>query len=211
MDRPILSYIMLAVESAVAVLVIFRWKHTTIHQRPIILLLIATPAIAITELWMGFNGIRNLWVAHIATLLEYVLILSTYYIWEPKTINKRILLIWIISFIVLWVISKFTFETFYFLDIYTSIIAKIIEIITSALVLFNVLEDPDAIVKTDARVWISSGIIIYESGTLFLFALFNIMLDTSPELIKTLWPINWILSIVFTLLLARGVWCRATQ
>jgi len=211
MDRPILSYIMLAIEIAVAVLVLFRWKHVTNHLRLIVLLLIITPAIAITELWMGFNGIRNLWVAHIATLLEYVLILSTYYIWEPKIINKRILLICIISFIVLWMISKYTFESFNFLDIYTSIIAKIIEIITSALVLFDVLQDANIELKTDARLWISSGVIIYATGTLFLFALFNMMLDTSPELIRTLWPINWILSIVFTLLLARGVWCKATR
>jgi len=205
----ILFYIMLFLECIIAVWVLFRWKHSTVQQRLIILLLVAAPIIAIADLWMALHYIRNLWVAHISTLIEYVLVLSMCYLWKPKTINKSILLVGIIAFIVLWIVSKFTFETLYRADSYTSSIAKIIEIITAGLLLFDVLGDSNVVVKTDARVWVSSGIIIYSAGTLFLFALQNIMLDNSPELIKTLWPINWILSIVFTFLLARGIWCRA--
>jgi hypothetical protein len=207
---PILSYIMLFIESSAAVWVLFRWKHSNVQQRVIILLLVATPVSAITERWMGLNGIRNLWVSQIFTLIEYILILSVCYLWKPQKTDKRIIIVGMIAFIVLWIISKFTLEPLYRADSYTSAIAKTIEIITAAWVLFDVLGDSDTVVKTDARVWISSGIIIYAAGTLFLFSLFNMMLNTSPELIKTLWPINWILSIVTTLLLARGVWCRAT-
>jgi hypothetical protein len=210
MNRPLLLYITMFIESIVAVWALFRWKHSAVQQRLVSLLLVATTVSAITELWMGLYHIRNLWVSQIFTLIEYVLILSMYYLWKPPKTDKRILMIGIIAFIALWTVSKFTFEPFYRDDTYTSAIAKTIEIITSAWVLFDVLGDSNAVVKTDARVWISSGIIIYASGTLFLFALFNLMLDTSPELIKTLWPINWILTIVFTLLLARGVWCRVT-
>jgi hypothetical protein len=211
MNRPILAHIMLFIESGVAVWVLYRWKHSTVQQRLVSLLLVATLVSGIAELWMGLYGIRNLWVGHISTLIEYILILSTYHLWKPKMIDKRIIKIGIIAFIALWTVSKFTFEPFYRDDTYTSAIAKTIEIITSASVLFDVLGDSNVVVKTDARVWISSGIIIYASGTLFLFALFNMIVNTSPELIKTLWPINWILSIVFTLLLARGIWCRATS
>jgi len=211
MNIPILFYITLFIECIVAVWVIFRWKHSTVQQRLISLFLIASTISGITELCMTLYHIRNLWVSQIFTLIEYVLILSTCYLWKSKKADKRILMIGMIVFIVLWIVSKFTFEPLYRADTYTSAIAKTIEIITSAWILFDVLGDSDAVLKSDARVWFSSGIIIYASGTLFLFALFNMMLDTSPELIKTLWPINWILSIVFTLLLARGVWCRATQ
>ncbi len=159
---------------------------------------------------MTLYHIRNLWVSQIFTLIEYVLILSTCYLWKSKKADKRILMIGMIVFIVLWIVSKFTFEPLYRDDTYTSAVSKIIQIIVAALVLFDVLQDTDVELKTDARLWVSSGVIIYSSGTLFLFALFNMMLETSSELIRTLWPINWILSIVFTLLLARGVWCRAT-
>jgi len=209
MKIPILFYIMLFIECLIAVWVLFRWKHSTVQLRLLILLLVVAPVIAIADLWMALYGIRNLWVTHISTLIEYVLILSMCYLWKPKIIDKRILMIGILAFIVLWIVSKFTFETLYRSDIYTSAIAKILEIIAAALLLFDVLGDSDVVVKTDARVWVSSGIIIYSAGTLFLFALQNMMLDNSPDLIKTLWPINWILSIVFTFLLARGVWCRA--
>jgi hypothetical protein len=211
MQTPILIYITLFIECIVAVWAIYRWKHSTIQQRLISVLLIVTALSAIASIWMALHGIRNLWMGHISTLIEYVLILSTYYLWKPKTITRRVLIIGIIAFIFLWIVSKFTFESLYQPDSYTSVIAKIIEIITAALVLFDVLGDTDAVVKADARVWVSSGVIIYSSGTLFLFALFNMMLDSSPELIKILWPINWILTIVFTLLLARGIWCRVTR
>ncbi len=202
---------MFLIEIIAAVWALFQWKHSAIQQKLIILLLVVTPVIAVVEILMGFKGIRNLWVGHIATLIEYVLIISICYLWKHKKTDKRILMIGIASFIVLWIVSKFTFEPFYYSDTYTSTVANTIKIVAAAWMLIDILEIHDDSVKIDARVWISSGIIIYSSGTLFLFASFNMMLNTSPELIKTLWPINWILSIVFTLLLARGVWCRATR
>lgn len=211
MDIPLLFYISLLIQSSVAAWALFRWKHSVTQQRLLSLLLVATPISGIAELWMDLHGIRNLWVSHLFTLIEYVLILSMYYLWKPKTIDKRILMIGIIAFIALWTVSKFTVEPFYRDDTYTSAIAKTIEIIIATWVLFDVLRDSDTVLKTEARVWISSGIIIYAAGSLFLFALFDMMVNTSPELIKAIWPINWILSIVTTFLLARGIWCRVTH
>ena len=211
MNIPLLFYITLFIDCIVAVWVIFRWKYSTVQQRLISLLLVASAVAEVIELCMTLYHIRNLWVSQIFTLIEYILILSVCYLWKPKKTDKRILIIFIIAFTILWIVSKFTFEPFYLGDTYTSSVSKIIQIIVAASVLFDVLQDTDIQLKTDARLWISAGVIIYASGTLFLFALFNMMLDTSPDLIRTLWPINWILIIVFTLLLARGVWCRAAR
>lgn len=202
---------MLLVEICVSIWALFQWKHSPIQIQILILFLVAATVIAVIESVMSFKNIHNLWVSHISTLMEYALLMSMYYMWKPRMINTHIIMIAIVAFFILWLVSKFTFESFNFLDTYTSTLAKITEIIVSALVLFDVLQDTNVELKTDARLWISSGVIIYSSGTLFLFALFNMMLDTSPDLIRTLWPINWILCIVFTLLLARGVWCKTAR
>jgi hypothetical protein len=175
------------------------------------MLLIASALSGIIELWMGFHHMRNLWISHLFTLIEYVLVLFMYSLWKPKKTDKKILLICIGAFMVFWAVSKYTIEPFYRDDTYTAAIGKMIEIIVATWVLFDVLRYSNSVIKTDARVWISSGIIIYAAGSLFLFALFNMLVNTSPELIKTIWPVNWILSILTTLLLARGIWCRETH
>ncbi|MBN1397299.1 MAG: hypothetical protein JXA06_04625 [Bacteroidetes bacterium] len=211
MNIPVLVYITLFTECIVAMWVVYRWRYSTKPQRLISFLIIFTAISAIADIIMAFYNINNLWLGNISNLVEYAIILYVCYLWKSKKISKIILISGITGYSILWIISKFTFEPIFMPDSYTSVIAKIIEIIVSALILFDVLQDTDIKLKNDVRLWFSSGVIIYSSGTLFLFGLFNMMLDTSPELIRTLWPINWILSIVYILLLARGVWCRTAR
>jgi hypothetical protein len=104
-------------------------------------------------------------------------------------------------------VGKCTFEPFSVFDSYTSTIAKMVYIVVATSMLFNIQKDSLSVLRIDARVWVASGLIIYSAGTLLMFALFNVMLKESPNLVKAIWPVNWLLYIIVNLFYARAIWC----
>jgi len=160
---------------------------------------------------MGLNHIHNIWVIHLATISEFIIIVLMFYFWDNSIYKKRIMLIIVFLFVVFWVIAKNTFEPFDQLDVYSAIVTQTIYIILAVSLLFKVLNDTQTTLKDDARIWIASGLIIYSAGTLFVVSLFNVVNESMPKLLNVIWYINWILVILVTLFFARGIWCRAAR
>jgi hypothetical protein len=156
---------------------------------------------------MSINHIRNLWVLSISTLIEFVLIISMFFFWKTKERDRILLALCVCLFVSFWLVSKFTFEPFSAFDSFTSTTAKMIYIVIATTVLFDIQKDSKTRLKTDARVWFASGLIIYSVVTLLMFALFNVMLKESPNLVKTIWPFNWLIFIIANLFYARAIWC----
>jgi hypothetical protein len=199
----------ISLEGIIAFCVIFRWKKASIQQRLLIVFLISTFFVEVMELWMGFHHINNLWLEHIFTLGELILLLSVFYLWKIRRAEKRLIIGIGILFFLFWLICKVTIEPFDYDDTYSSAVAKIREIVFAAWVVFDFLNDSQTTLKDDARIWIASSVIIYAVGSLLLFTLFSLMVKIYPEMMNTIWSINWILMIVSCLLYARGIWCRA--
>ncbi len=203
-----LLFVPLMVTTSVAGCSVFRWKRSSRSQRVLTVLLLLTAFTEILETWLFLHKANNLWLSHIYTLMECVCFLVIFYLWKSRILHKRTMVFIGIGFTILWVISKFSFEPIFRDDTYTSASAKIIEISMAIWILFDVLKDTYSVMKNDERAWISSGIIIYSAGTLILFASLTVM---PLGLVKSLWIINWVLSIIATLLYARGIWCRSPR
>jgi hypothetical protein len=208
--KNLFAYVTLFVVTTVAFWAAFRWKRSSSPQRLLTILLLVTTLADMIEVWLYLHKTNNLWVSHLYDVIECVFFLSIFYLWKQKILHKRILLFIGVSFLILWLASKFSFEPFIRDDTYTAAIAKIIEISMAIWILFDVLHDPYSIVRNDERTWISFGIIIYSAGSILLFALLDTMIYNSPGLVKPLWIINWVISIVATLCYARGIWCRSS-
>jgi hypothetical protein len=166
---------------------------------------------SIIEVVMGMYHIHNLWLMHISTLIEYSIILTMFYSWKNTRREKHRILILGGAFAVLWFVSKLFIESFSQMDTYTFAVAQMIYIVLAASMLFDVLKDSETVLKHDARIWVASGMMIYSAGTLIVFSFFNIILASTPELLNTVWHVNWILVIVATLFYARGIWCRVPE
>ena len=208
---PLLFYFMLLVEGSVTGWALFRWKNSTYGQKFIILLLTGIFIVEILELWMAAQNIRNFWLIDLATLGECLILLSIFRNWKTSVRDKKIILVSGIAFVIIWVVAKWTFEPFNQMNIYTSAVARIIEISFAISILFDVLKDSHSSLKGDIRLWVSSAVIIYATGSLLLFALFVVMLKESPSVVKAIWPVNWVLMIVYYLLYARSISCRVPQ
>ena len=211
MKRPLFLYIAIFVQTVIAVWAPFFWKRSTFSQRCIIILLVEMSLSSILALEMGMHHIRNLWVMHCSTLIEFLIIMTMFYGWKKTKNGKRLLLILGCAFTIFWCVSKIIFEPFTQMDTYTFAMAQMICIALAVSVLFDVLKDADTTLKNDSRVWVASGMVIYSAGTLFVVSLFNVILRSMPQLLNTVWYINWALAILVVLFYARSILCRVTH
>ena len=186
MKVPVLFYIFLLIQSGTAIVGGFRYRNLPRPLRILEWLIIISTVVVVGQLTLAFIKIHNLWMSHFYTLIEIVFVVFMYSSWMKKPQNRFMLSLCLLAFVLFWIVSKFTFESFAFRDGWTATISMILQIIFS----------------------IATGIIIYAAGSLFWFAFFNKMLQISPERFKQVYNLNWILSILSNLLYARGFLCK---
>ena len=181
------------------------------QQRCAIIYLVEMGISGLVESLMSLHDIHNIWVIHLSTMIEFIIIVTMFYFWETNIYKKRTMLIVGCLFMIFWIVAKSTFESFEHIDVYSSIIAQVIYIILAVSMFFNVSKDTHISLKNDARIWIASGLIIYSAGTLFVVSLIDVIITSMPELFNIVWHINWVLVILVTLFFARAVWCQVPQ
>ncbi len=211
MHDPVLLTITVWFQWILAIVAMTFWRRAAIAQRLVILLFVLIAGSYLLEEFLIKLGRHNLWVSHYSTLIEFLLMSGVFVIWNNNGKKKSAIVVLAIAFIMLWIVSKLTFEPFDRYDSYTTGIARALEIIYAVSLLFDVLKDPNLVIKNDARVWVSSANIIYSTGCLLIFTLFNTLLKFSVELFKVLWPLNWILLIISSSLYFKGILCKVPQ
>jgi hypothetical protein len=211
MHDPFLLNALLVVTAVIAVWAPFRWKQSTKAQQFLIIYVIEIFIIEFVEVLLTYFHRHNLWLISISTLVEFILIVIIFYYLKINEREKSFLLFTGVSFIIFWLISKFTFEPLSTFNSYTSVVARLFQISISVSVFFDILKDPNVRLKNDPRIWIASGIMIYSTGSLILCILFLEIAKLPLEVFKTIWQINLFLNIVSEFLYARGIWCRVTH
>ena len=186
----------------------FRYRSLPRSLRFLEWLIILTFGETVIEWVIASYNIQNLWMSHINTLVEFVLIMLMYFFWMKRNLNRLMLNICLVMFVVCWIVSKFTFEPLSSLDGWTAPLSKVLQIVFSALLLLDVVKESDITWINDPRIWVASGVIIYSAGSLFIFALFNTMLQISPDRLKLVWSLNWILIIASNVLSTWGFLCK---
>jgi hypothetical protein len=111
-------------------------------------------------------------------------------------------------FIILWVVSKFSFEPLSLADDGTASISKILQIAFSVYLLVDIVKESDLLWTADPRFWVVVSIMIYAAGSLFWFALYNKMLQASPGQLKEVYSLNWTLMIISNLFFLRAFLCK---
>jgi hypothetical protein len=208
MHFPVLFYISLLIVIVTALVGGFRYRNL---PRPLKTLewLIIINIVEMGVQWiLASIRIHNLWTSHFYSLVEIIFVTFMYSSWVKQKQFKLILFLCLAGFSILWIISKFTFEPFSIADDGTATVSKILQILFSAYLLVIVVRESEIIWTNDPRLWVVAGTIIYSAGSIFLFALFNKMLQISHDRLKVVWFLNWILIIVSNVLYARGFLCK---
>jgi hypothetical protein len=186
----------------------FRYRILPRPLRILVWLIVFNVGETAIEWTLASFSIHNLWISHINTLVEFFFMVLLFSSWVKQKRIRLVLLVCFMTFIVLWITSKFSFEPFTHIDGWTATLSKILQVVFSIVLLLDVVKEVEIIWTNDPRFWVAAGIIIYSAGSLFMFALFNKMLMVSPDRLRFVWSLNWILMIVSNLLYVRGFLCK---
>jgi hypothetical protein len=208
MRIPVLYYLCLLIQIITALVGGFRYRNL---PRPVRILewlmIVSVIDSGLKWLLISFH-VHTLWTSHFYTLIELICIVSMYSLWMEQHGKKMILKLCLFVFIFLWIVSKFSFEPLSIADDGTAAVSKVFQIVFSAYLLLLIVKENTLVWTNDPRFWIVTSTIIYAAGSLFWYALFNKMLEISPDLLKQSYSLNWILLIVSNLLYVRGFLCK---
>ena len=208
MRIPLLYYIVLMSQLCTAIVGGFRYKSLSLPLKILEWLFIISVVDTVGSWFLFSFHIHTFWPSHYYTLIELVFITMIYINWIKQQNKKTFFLLCLAGFTLLWIIGKFSFEPFSYSDDWTATISKILQIAFSVFILIEVMQESDILWMNDPRLWVAISIILYAAGTLFWFALFNKMLQISPERLRQSYSLNWILIIISNLFFIRSFLCK---
>jgi len=160
----------------------------------------------ITSIFLIQSGYRNTMpLFHLYTLVSFILLCLFYQSVFKGYIKK----IWFRAVVLFYVTFCFV-NLLFFQSIYAypnlqySVLA-IVMVTFSILYFFNTMvEVKISQLSKEPLIWINTGILIYYSGNLFYYILFNLFLDYSHEFLKSIGIYFFSLNTLFYILIAVG-------
>ena len=186
----------------------FRYRNLSRSLRILEWLFVFNVVEVTIQIALAVSHIHNLWTGHFYTFFEFIFIVLIFLNWMKPLLYRWMLWFCCSAFALFWIISKFTFEPISAFGGWTATISRILQIIFSIIILVTIVKENDIVWTKDPRFWVAASIIFYAAGSIFMFALFNNMLDISPQRLKSLWPMNSILMIISNLLYIRAFLCK---
>jgi hypothetical protein len=192
----------------VGIIGFWKWRQLTRPLRLLNVFILISFVILIAELVMGFYSIRNLWVIHLHRVVELFFYSYIYYLWRPSKQFGYLLWSAYSAYLIIWMIGKFTFEPFYYMDVYSGAVSQIIQMGFGGWLIYEISKESDFKWNKDYRFLIISGVAIYAAAAFFLFTSFNFMLTLPRPLMRMIWSSNLIFLIMQYSFFLRGFLCK---
>jgi hypothetical protein len=188
-----------------------KWKQLSRPLRFFEVFIIFSLAVTIVEGILADYNIRNLWMQHWVSLFELSAYSYLYFIWRPS--NRYGWLLWISYgiYIAAWIIGKFSFEPFYYSDVYSGSISQIIQIGFGGWLLYQISQEHTFDWKTDPRFIVVTGIAGYASASFLLFTMFNLMLTLPRQTMRVIWLSNSLFVIIQYVIFLRAFLCKPIE
>lgn len=170
-------------------------------------------ATELVTLAMGARGIRNLWVIHFYTLLEYVLLVMIFGAWHSH--NPRMHSILLLSgalFALFWLGLKWTgIEPFIAPVTYTHSVSSALLTIVATVTLVDIARLPETVVYRDARFWVSVGVLLNYTTNVVLFLVMDWFVNLPRSEAAAVWTIRWVASAVMNVCFAIAYLCMQRE
>lgn len=153
--------------------------------------------------------IHSLWLSHITTLVELAFFVRMFFYWRTGKRFGIALISSFIAFTIVWSIAKFTFEPLEQGDDITVSISSIIILFFSIVLLIHMFKNELFNWKIDARFWVAAGFLSYSAGAFLFFSSYSYMLNSSVDMLKLLFNINWIMITLVNLIFMRALFCTS--
>ena len=185
---------------------LFRFRSFTTADRTLWVLIIVSAITELTNEILHHYSVNNMYVTHVFTSLEFLLI-SLFFIKTISPSKLNYILFGII--IIFFAISgyEFYYDEKNTLDEISTTTEAILFIIYSLGTFFYMLQNPgQQSIFSIPLFWFNTAILLYFSGNLFLFLFTNYLVEHSGETFYELWGIHSVLNIIFYILISVGFW-----
>ncbi|HEY6952500.1 MAG TPA: hypothetical protein VI758_08830 [Bacteroidota bacterium] len=122
--------------------------------------------------------------------------------WCTNGSTRKKMRIGIYLYTLVWFIAKLTFENMVLYDTFTAPLKSFALLATGIYTLITLFGEERRLIYSDERFWVSVAVVLYNAGTLPLFALANMLLTYSLEVFAKMWTLNWTLIIISNVLYA---------
>lgn len=149
---------------------------------------------------------NNLPLLHIFVVVEFILIGWMYQLHLYKLYNRYLIPVLIVAFSIFSIINSLFIQSIYTFNTYARPIGNLLFIIFAISYYYKLLKELKIrYLERNPMFWINTGILIYFSGSLFLFIFSNYLLKQT-QLNNLFWSIHAGLNVFINVLYAIGLW-----
>jgi hypothetical protein len=179
----------------------------------VILLMLLWLLTSFTAIWLiQYGGLKNnLFVFHISTPLEYIVLAMLYRKIIASAAVKKMILFSIPAFLALCILFSVFIQTPDTNNSYTIIMESVILVLLSLFFLREtLLLQQITVLHRYGLFWISVGILFYFTGNLVIEGMLNYMIDHSMELAKRMYRLGYIFKYLLFILFIIGAFSDKT-
>lgn len=185
----------------------FRFKRLSHQQKNMLLLVALWFVLDGIGRFLWINAISNLFLGHLHTLLEFLLLTRVFYLSLKDFINPKIFLFIAISFSILAVVNTIFVQALDLNNSYIKLLESLLLISFSLLYFYRVGKEMKVSrPENEPMFWISTAVLIYFSGSIFIFLNANFILLYSEDLGVRIWFIHAVFFILFSILITISFW-----
>jgi len=187
--------------------VIYRRNHLSLELGLLAIYIVIKAVLEVTMIILADKGINNLFLIHVHTAVQYVLLAMIFVKTFTHPILKKGIKLSIFSFLIFALLDAFYLEgTLHFNSLPGGVEALLL--ITLALMFFYKVFRESSIENLERHpiFLISVGIFLFFSGNLFFFILTNSILAASNEMLHEVYSIHSVLNILLNVFFALGLW-----
>lgn len=190
-----------------AVLGLLYFRRLSPEMRVITLLCIASLSFSIITTYLSNRGVNNLFLIHIDTMVEGVILLLFYRLLLKDWLTSRFFISAAIVFVSTSVGIALTMQPFNRFNTYSRSLEAVGVIALALLFFYYILKEMKIMRLENAPAfWVNTGLLLYFSGGSLLFSLSNIMLNLSNTQNSYLWGVHGMFYLVLYLLISVAFW-----
>lgn len=157
--------------------------------------------------WMAERNVNNMWVSHVGTPLQTLLLLFALGEWQTGATARRSVRLAALGFLLLWGVLLLGVEDASAFSRFTQPLQAILVVSVAAWTMVRRTVTTFEAPVSQPWFWVCAGLLLYFGTGAVLGPVSNILVRTSPELVLTAYLVKAVVNIVAYLLVAKGVLC----
>ncbi len=184
-----------------------RYKKLSVSMHILLLLLLYSSINTAVTSWLAIKGINNLLFINIFTLVELTLLGWVFHrVFESRGL-KGFTMVAILACAAFSVINLFFIQGLSAINSYSLALGSMLLTVLALLFYYKIFrEEKVQRLERYPLFWLSSGVLLYFAGNLFVFLFSSYVLSDSPNALYAEWSIHSVLYIMTNLIYTAAFW-----